>query len=135
MSAASCAGWRAAMRDAPLDWRTSPVRRAPHEKMLPLLRMAVAAAPDRPDLKVKLALALFKTDRMTELVDWLRPAAADEDAAPEWLMCRGEAAFAIGDYQLALTALRSAAAKEFTPAFGRIAETLARLGRPDEGLE
>ena len=123
------------MRDAPLDWRTSPVRRAPHEKMLPLLRMAVAAAPDRPDLKVKLALALFKTDRMTELVDWLRPAAADEDADPELLMCLGEAAIAIRDHQLALTALRSAAAKEFTPAFGRIAETLARLGRPDEALE
>src|ERR1700730_612902 len=120
------------MRDTPLPWVTSPVKRASHEKMLPLLRMAVAAAPDRPDLKVKLALALHKTNQMTELVDWLRPTAADEEAAPELLMCLGEAAFAARDYQLALTALRSAAAKGFTPACGRIAETLAHLGRPDE---
>ena len=123
------------MRNAPLDWLTSPVKRASHEKMLPLLRMAVASAPDRPDLKVKLALALHKTNQMTELVDWLRPTASDEEADPELLMCLGEAAFAVRDYQLALTALRSAAAKGFTPACGRIAETLAHLGRPDEALD
>src|ERR1700732_4777989 len=100
MSAASCAGSRAAMPDASLAWRTSPVRRGAHEKMLPLLRKAFVAAPERNDVKVKLALALYKTDRMTELVDWLRPAAADEETASDLLQCLGEAAMAVHDYEL-----------------------------------
>ena len=43
------------MREASLASQASPARRAgaPHEKMPPLLREAVKAAPDRPDLTLK----------------------------------------------------------------------------------
>jgi hypothetical protein len=122
------------MREALLVWETSPVRPVPHEKLLPLLRAAVKAAPDRADLRLQLAVALHKTDRMAELVDWLRPAAGNPDAEPELLMCLGDAAIAVGDPQLALTAQRWAAAKGFAPAFGRMAHTLFLLGQPDEAL-
>ena len=122
------------MRETPLTWRTSEVPRAPHEKMLPLLRAAVKAAPDRADLRLNLAIALHKTDQMAELVDWLRPAAVDPNADPKLLMCLGDAALAMGDRQLALTTQRSAAAKGFAPAFGRMTETLFLLGHPDEAL-
>jgi tetratricopeptide (TPR) repeat protein len=123
------------MRDSPLTWQTTPVRLAPDAKMLPLLRMGVAAAPDRPDLKIQLAVALHGTGRLDELVDWLRPAAGDEDEAPELLMCLSDAALALRDYQLALTAARSAAAQGFKPAVALLAETLSRLGHPDEALK
>jgi tetratricopeptide (TPR) repeat protein len=122
------------MRETPLVWQSPPARRAPHEKVLPLLRAAVRAAPDRPDLRLQLAIALRKTDRMAELVDWLRPVAEDPNAEPELLMCLGDAAISVGEWQLALAAQQSAAAKGFAPAFGRMAETLIRLRRPDHAL-
>jgi tetratricopeptide (TPR) repeat protein len=118
----------------PLAWQASPVRRMPYEKMLPLLRAAVQAAPGRADVRHELAVALHKTDRMTELVDWLRPAADDPNAAPELLICLGDAAAAMGDWRLALAAQQSAAARGSASAFGRMTRTLVCLGRADEAL-
>ena len=65
-------------------------------KVLPLLRKAVAAAPDRADLKVQLAMALFEVDQTAELVDMLKPLLTGEDTAPELLYWLGRAAMARG---------------------------------------
>lgn len=104
-------------------------------KVLPLLRKAVAAAPDRADLKVQLAMALFEVDQTAELVDMLKPLLTGEDTAPELLYWLGRAAMARGDDALAVVALRSAAAKGIANAFDFLATTLARLGQEDEALE
>src|SRR5262249_17465892 len=96
---------------APLRWQTSgPVKGVPYDKFLPHLRAAVAAAPNRGDLKARLAQALINTRRMIEIVDWLRPVVADDKASPELLYYLGRAALATRDDRLALDALRSSAA-------------------------
>jgi len=124
----------AASATPPLRWQAwNPVKT--DAKFLPLLRQAVAVAPDRADFKLQLAKALFQNNRMAEIVDWLNPATADDRAKPELLYCLGRAAMATGDYQRAADALRSAVAAGFAPAFGYLAEALARLGRIDEALE
>src|SRR5438034_2915232 len=103
----------AATAPPPLRWRSwQPA--APLSKFLPLLRQAVAVAPDRPDLKLQFAKALFQDGRMAEIVEWLKLAAADDEANPELLYCLGRAAMASHDYPLALEALQSAGAKGFT---------------------
>ncbi len=119
-----------------IRWRTPEhANSVSIEKFLPLLRAAVAKAPDRTDLKLQLAKALFRTERMQETVDRLRTAVADNDAGPEIHYYLGRAALAIRDDQLAFDALRLAAAKAYTPAFGYLAEALVRLNRPGEALE
>jgi tetratricopeptide (TPR) repeat protein len=128
---------RAAADISPVRWQTPEpaVKLLPLAKFLPLLRAGVAAAPNRADLKLRLARTLFHTDRVAEVVDWLTPAIADEDVNPELLYYLGQSALATGDDQLALDALRSAAAKGFGRAFGYLAEALRRLDRRDEALE
>jgi uncharacterized protein (TIGR02466 family) len=117
-------------------WRApEPGRRLPSGKLLPLLRAAVAAAPDRADFKLQLAKALFHSDRMAEIVDWLSPNFGHDDAHPELLYYLGRSALAISSTQLAFDALRSAAMRGFVPAFGFLADALVCLGRPDEALE
>jgi uncharacterized protein (TIGR02466 family) len=98
------------------------------------MRAGVAAAPERAGLKLQLAKALFQTHQEAEIVDRLRPELADNNAIPELLYYLGRAALTIGDYQLASDALRSAAAKGATGAFGYLAEALARLDRVEEAL-
>src|SRR5262249_18493090 len=105
------------------------------DKFLPHLRAAVAAAPNRGDLKARLAQALINTRRMIEIVDWLRPVVADDKASPELLYYLGRAALATRDDRLALDALRSSAANGFAGALGYLAEALIRLGRADEALQ
>lgn len=104
-------------------------------KFLPLLRKAVAAAEDRPDLKLQFARALFESGQTVELIDLLKPLLTDEDAPPELLFWLGRAAMAHGDDPMALVALRSAAAKRMANAFDFLAKVLARLGREDEALD
>src|SRR5262249_20470107 len=107
----------------------------PFAKFLPLMRAAVAAAPDRADLRQQLVHALFRTGALAEIVDRGRPAIADGETSAEFLYYLGRAAMAIPDNQLALDALGRAAAKGFAPAFGYMAETLERLGRPGAAVE
>jgi tetratricopeptide (TPR) repeat protein len=103
---------------------------------LPLLRASFAAAPDRLDLKQKLARNLFRTDQMVELVDWLRPIVGrKEDEDPELLYFLGRAALVTGDLQTALDALSLAAKSGFRGALGWTAHALTRLGRADEAIE
>ncbi len=104
-------------------------------KVLPLLRKAVVAAQDRPELKLQLARVLFASDQTAELIDLLKPSLTDDDAPPELLYWLGRAAMARGNDQLALVALRSAAAKGMANAFDFVAKALARLGREDEALD
>jgi tetratricopeptide (TPR) repeat protein len=103
-------------------------------KTVPLLRAAVAAAADRTDLKRQLARSLFKIDRMTEIVDWLRPILDRDDSDAELLNYLGRAAFARGDYLTALNALRMAAASGYNGSLGWVAQALARLQRTDEAI-
>jgi tetratricopeptide (TPR) repeat protein len=104
-------------------------------KTLPLLRAAVAAAPDRTDLKQKLARNLFRTDQMVELVDWLRPIVDQKDRDPELLYHLGRAALSSGDCQTAFDALSLAATSGFRGALNWAAHALARLQRTDEAIE
>jgi Putative 2OG-Fe(II) oxygenase len=123
---------------APLTLRWEAPRSAEcvsFSRLLPLLREAVAAAPDRADLKLHLAKALFHSDRMAEIVERLGPAVADDAADAEVLYCLGRAAVVVRDDQLALAALERAAAKGFGRAFGHLAATLIRLDRIDAALQ
>src|SRR6266853_172928 len=105
----------AAIAPLTIRWRAPEpaVKQLPSAKVLPLLRAAIATAPDRIDLKVQLAKALFRTEQMQEIVDQLGPAIENDDAAPEILYYLGRACLRIRDDQLACLALRSAAAKGF----------------------
>lgn len=117
-----------------LRWRASEPT-PPSAKYLPVLRAAVATAPDRADLKLHLAKALFQTGQMAEIVNWARSAVADDKTTAEFLYYVGRAAMAIPDHQLALQALQQSAAKGFASALGYLAETLHRLDRPDEAVQ
>lgn len=101
----------------------------------PLLKAAVATAPDRTDLKRHFARALFEADRMTEIVDWLRPMIDSEEADSELLDYLGRAALACGDSQTARDALRLAAAKGFTGSLEWLAKAFAESGCDDQAIE
>jgi tetratricopeptide (TPR) repeat protein len=104
-------------------------------KLLPILRAGVAASPDRADLKLQLAKALFDGNHMAEIVDRLKPAAADDTADPALLYYLGRAALATRDLNLAVDALRAAAGKGFEAAFTYLAQALLQLNRVDEAVE
>jgi tetratricopeptide (TPR) repeat protein len=119
-----------------IRWRArESVRRLPPAKLYPVMRAGVVAAPDRADLKLHLAKALFEADQMAEIVARLRPAAADKTADPALLYYLGRAALAMRDCHLAVDALRSAAAKGFGDAFTYLAQALLELDRVDEAVE
>jgi tetratricopeptide (TPR) repeat protein len=114
----------------------------PARKTLPLLRAAVAAAPQRRDLRLELVMALFARDRMAELVDYARPLVADREADPQLLYHLGRAALVIGDYDLAIEALRAAAENGHAGAFPYLSDALLKANQIDaaiaaglEGLE
>src|ERR1700681_215176 len=115
-----------------LRWHV-PEPAVPDAKTLPLLRQAVAVAPHRVELKLKLARVLRRVGAHAEIVDLLRPAAADDRAAPEVLLVLGRAALEVGEEQLAVGVLRAAAAAGLNSALGYLAEALYRSDRPDEG--
>jgi tetratricopeptide (TPR) repeat protein len=117
-----------------LRWRTAEPA-VPDAKTLPLLRQAVAVAPHRVDLKLKLARVLRRAGAIAEIVDLLKPASADDCAAPEVLLLLGRAALEVGEEQLAVDALHGAADAGLSSALGYLAEALFRLNRPDEALD
>jgi tetratricopeptide (TPR) repeat protein len=119
-----------------LKWKTSD--RDEHgliARFLPALRNALAQAPERTDVKVRLAKALLETGQAAEVVDMLKPLLGHRHAAPELLCWLGRAAIAMGDDSLALTALRSAAASGAGDAFYDLPAPLRRMGREDEALD
>jgi tetratricopeptide (TPR) repeat protein len=103
-------------------------------KMLPLLRQAVALAPDRADLRLQLAKVLLGAGAHNETTDLLKPALADSGADPELLLVLGQAALAISENQLAAEALNAAAARGLSAPGGYLAEALYRLNRHEEAL-
>jgi hypothetical protein len=120
----------------PLVWHLADTGKiASPAHRLPLLKAAVAVAPDRTDLKRQLARVLFRADRMPELVDWLRPVMNSEVGDPELLNYLGRAALATDDWQTAVRALRLAAAQGFVGSVGWLATALARSQCSDEAIE
>jgi tetratricopeptide (TPR) repeat protein len=116
-----------------LRWTTSRPG-LPAEKALPLLRQAVALAPDRAELRLQIARALLRAGAHREVVDLLKPALAETGVDPELLLILGRAALAVGQDQLATGALDAAAARGLNAAEGYLAEALYRLNRYDEAL-
>jgi hypothetical protein len=117
-----------------VSWREAAAQ-LPLGRLLPVIRMAYAAQPQRADVRKDFAKALFATDRMAELVAELGPTVAVTDADPELLYYVGRAALATGDCGLATDALRSAAEQGFAVAFTYLAEALLRLHRASEAIE
>jgi tetratricopeptide (TPR) repeat protein len=125
-----------AVAELRMRWRAAePVKRLPYRKFLPLLKTAVAAEPDRIDLKLQFATALFYSHRMQEIVEWLTPFAGAPETHPQLLYYLGRAALSTKDYQLALQCLEPAAAKGSVHSFGYLAETLRYLRRRDQALD
>jgi uncharacterized protein (TIGR02466 family) len=118
-----------------VSWRaSSQIKLFPYAKILPLLRSAAAQAPNRIDLQMQLVIALFRLDRMAELVELFRSSVADKSSDPRLLYYTGRAALAIHDLPLAHDALRLAATKGVKHACGYLAETLQQLGEPERAL-
>src|SRR5690349_7864216 len=119
----------------PLRWQSrKPAGQVPLSRLLPLMRAAVAAAPQRIALRRDLAAALFAADRMTELVDRFGPAAGGEACDRDIQYYVGRAALAVGEHQVAVDALRSAAGHGHAHAFTYLADALLRLHRDDEAV-
>lgn len=102
---------------------------------LPLLKAAVAAAPDRLDLKLKLARTLIAMGGAAELVGWLEPNGDCAEMNEELLYHIGRAALMTDDGRLACRALENAAARGFGLALSYYAEALYHAEREDEALE
>lgn len=119
-----------------MRWRAAePVKRLPYRKFLPLLKTAVAAEPDRIDLKLQFATALFYSHKMQEIVEWLTPLASAQETHPQLLYYLGRAALSTKDHRLALQCLEFAAANGSVHAFGSLAEVLRYFRKPDQALE
>lgn len=117
-------------------WRTpEPVKIPPHEELVPLLSMALAAAPDRADVKLNLAALLVRLDRPREVVDSFRSAISDENVDPKLLYYLGRSALSIGEYQLAFEELHLANARGCREALRYLAKALKHLDRLDEALD
>jgi tetratricopeptide (TPR) repeat protein len=125
-----------AMDGPVICWRSPQAATGlPPRKLLPLLRAALAAAPERRDLKLQLARVLFEADLAAEIVERMRLAVADEGADPELLYYVGRAAAATGDHKLAIDALRAAAAGGFDNAFTSLGETLIAVDQIDDAID
>ncbi len=117
-------------------WRDpGPVEPPPFLKFLPLMRAAVEAAPQRTDLRLQLAKALFRIKHDAEIVDRLGPHLAEGEANPELFYYVGRAALSTGDHRLACDSLGKAAAGGFAPAFGYLAEALEQVERRGAALD
>lgn len=116
-----------------LRWRTSRPGLA-DAKTLPLLRQAVALAPDRAELRLQLARTLVRAGAHREVIGLLKSAPAETGVDPELLLILGRAALAAGQHQLAADALDAATARGLNAAESYLAEALYRLNRHDDAL-
>ena len=110
-------------------------RLLPLASFVSVLRAAVSAAPDRPDLRHRLARVLYRTHAFAEIIAWLEPflAAADSDDA-EALYYLGLSALAVDDRALAFRAFDASAKGGCPASFGYLAEVLTDGGRFDDAL-
>lgn len=117
-----------------LRWTTSRSEGLPDAKALPLLRQAVALAPDRVELRLQLARTLVRAGAHREVIDLLKSALAEPGVDPERLLILGQAALTVGQDQLAADTLDAATAQGMNAAEGYLAEALYRLNRHDDAL-
>jgi uncharacterized protein (TIGR02466 family) len=96
---------------------------------------AVARLPERLDLKLRLADALFQCDRMAEIVTLLGPDIESGQADPTLNFHFGRAAALVGAVDAAIGPLRIATHANLAQAAGELARVLRRAGRDDEALE
>lgn len=114
-----------------IGWLSAPAPR-PTASALPLLRAALAAAPERLEIRRRLARSLFYEDRLPELLETL---ATDAEDDPEVLCYVGRAAAVLGNDTLALRALSCAAEGGADDALGDLAAILLRARRCEEALD
>jgi hypothetical protein len=110
------------MQPAGLDW--APVWTAPaltHTRVVPVLRKAVVAAPDRLDLRLLLARALAELDDLGAIIELLAPHARNDYGGPELAYLFGRACARTNDTTRALPALRCAVDAGVVAAHGELA--------------
>lgn len=114
-------------------WRTDqPTRRPPARSFLPLLRAAVAARPDRPDLLRDLTVALRDDRRWAEIHDLLSPLAEKGGLTPALACELAQAAIACDQPDLALRVLAPEIAGTARDARRQRVLALYALNRIDE---
>ncbi len=114
-------------------WRTDPpTRRPPARSFLPLLRVAVASRPDRPDLLRDLAVALRDDRRWVEIRDLLSPLAETCGLTPALACELAQAAIACDQPDLALRVLTPEIAENAPEARRQRVLALYALNRIDE---
>jgi uncharacterized protein (TIGR02466 family) len=124
------------VRRGAVTWRPpEPGKLLPLAAFVPVLRAAVAAAPERAELKRQLARMLYRTHAFAEIIDWLRPMLASPATADaEVLYYLGLSALATDDRALAFEAFHASSAGGFGGAFGYLAEVLTDQDRTDDAL-
>ncbi|HEV2674714.1 MAG TPA: putative 2OG-Fe(II) oxygenase [Aliidongia sp.] len=104
-------------------------------RALRTLETAVARMPERLDLKLRLADALFHSDRMAEIVVLLAPEIEAGGTDPELNFHFGRAAALVDALDVAILPLRIATCANIPEAAGELARALRRAGKDDEALE
>jgi hypothetical protein len=99
-----------------------------------VLEAALAGAPHRLDLRLKLAEALYDADRIAEARDVIAPAASSANGDGQASYWYGRSVSALGDYEGAIPALQRATTLDVRPAFGELAHALLHAGREQEAL-
>ena len=107
--------------------------RLPPTKALALLRKAVEADPDKPEIRLVLAQVLFECDCIGEIADLLS-AKITEAPAPQADFHVGRAASHLGHFADAIPPLRRAADAGIARARGELATALWRSGDSEGAL-
>lgn len=116
------------------QWVTVPPQvRIGDARALPLLEAAHAAAPTDLTRVLRLARTLVALDRPHDAMALLEPVIARADAPAEALALYGHSASQLGRLDIAIAALRRAAALDAT-GDGALAGALRRAGQIDEAL-
>ena len=100
----------------------------PARAYLPLLRMAVAAHPDRHDLRRDLAIALRDDECWSEIIDLLAPLERTGRLSPDLAWELGMAAAACEDWPRARAALEIAIGGQVPRSYSQLATVLEKLG-------
>ena len=124
------------MSSSPLKWKTSRLpRQTSARTFLPLLRAAVAANPERCDLRRDMVVALRDDRRWREIVDMLGPLERTAALSAELALELGMAAAQCEAWEEAKAALDIAIAGRVPGARRQMAFVLDGLGRTSQALE
>jgi uncharacterized protein (TIGR02466 family) len=118
-----------------IEWEdVDPGRALTAERAATALRAGFSRAPDRLDLRLKLASALYECDRMDEAADLLAPVIEAGEASAEANFLFGRAAFAAGRKESGLQALRAASETDSVAALTELSRALRASGDLDGAL-